>query len=85
MRITVDTDRCVGSAQCSRTEPRVFDQDDEYGTVVLLDPEPPPERYAAVRTAAHVCPVRAIEWFESGSNEPDKNVISNSVREGTAP
>lgn len=95
MRISVDTTRCVGSAQCSRTEPRVFDQDDEDGTVVLLLPEPPAELHAAVRTATDICPVRAIHATESGlcfepfSNTPRQDGSSESrlptVREGTVP
>lgn len=44
---------------CVLTEPAVFDQDDD-GTVLLLDPAPPAAGHAAVRDAALVCPAGAI-------------------------
>jgi ferredoxin len=94
VEVRVDADRCVGSGQCSRTEPRVFDRDDEDGTVVLLTPYPSGETHAGVRVAADVCPVRAIavidiDCFEPGSSGPGHHVSSDcpvpTVREGTAP
>jgi len=95
MKVTVDTDRCVGSGQCSRAVPQVFDQDDEDGTSVLLLPLPPAELQAGVRLAVDLCPVRALAIFESPVGlEPDSigsadHVTSHSrvpsVREGTAP
>jgi len=95
MKISVDTDRCVGSGQCSRAVPQVFDQDDEDGTSVLLVPLPPPELHAGVRLAVDICPVRALAivespvGLESDSTGSDDHVTSHShlpsVREGTAP
>ncbi|MFE9612163.1 ferredoxin [Streptomyces sp. NPDC006012] len=64
MKITVDQDRCCGAGQCVLTVPEVFDQRDEDGVVVLLDPEPAPELHAAVREAAAVCPAAAITVAE---------------------
>ena len=60
MRVQVDEDRCIGTGQCVFAAPDVFDQDDEYGVVVLLDENPPRELHADVRDAAHACPGRAI-------------------------
>jgi len=60
MRVTVDQDKCVGSGQCVLAADRVFDQRDEDGIVVLLDPEPPREVQPDVRRAAMVCPALAI-------------------------
>jgi ferredoxin len=60
MKATIDQDLCVASGQCVLTAPDVFDQRDEDGIVVLLEPEPPAERLADVRQAAAVCPARAI-------------------------
>jgi ferredoxin len=95
MKVSVDTVRCVGSGQCSRTEPRVFDQDDEEGTVVLLLPSPPANLYPGVREAADICPVRAISikepagGLDPGSSGSGDDVTSDShapsVREGTVP
>jgi ferredoxin len=60
MKVTVDRDKCIASGQCVLTAPDVFDQDDEEGTVVLLQPHPPAERLADMRQAAALCPALAI-------------------------
>jgi ferredoxin len=60
MRIRVDQDRCCGSGQCVIAVPSVFDQRDEDGVVVLLDPEPAPEVMPDVRRAVRGCPAEAI-------------------------
>ena len=41
MKVKVDQARCVASGNCVLTAPEVFDQRDEDGIVVLLDPSPP--------------------------------------------
>lgn len=60
MKITVDEDKCCGAGSCVLAAPDVFDQRDEDGVVVLLDPEPAAHLHAAVREAADVCPAAAI-------------------------
>ncbi len=60
MRVVVDVERCRGAGQCALTAPLVFDQDEEKGTVVVLDPEPPPVLHDAVRRAAGLCPNSVI-------------------------
>ncbi|PRY44972.1 ferredoxin [Umezawaea tangerina] len=60
MKITVDEDKCCGAGSCVLSAPEVFDQRDEDGVVVLLDPEPAEELHDAVREAAQVCPAAAI-------------------------
>ena len=60
MHVTVDQDKCVSSGQCVLTAGDVFDQRDADGIVVLLDPEPPADRLTDVRSAAALCPARAI-------------------------
>lgn len=60
MRIEVDRERCIGAGMCTLTAPDVFDQDEEDGRVVLLDPEPPEGRHPAARTAEASCPSGAI-------------------------
>ncbi|QMU71407.1 ferredoxin [Streptacidiphilus sp. P02-A3a] len=64
MRVTVDQEKCVGSGQCVLSAEKVFDQRDEDGIVVLLDPEPPADQHDDVRQAAIVCPAMAIDLVE---------------------
>ena len=64
MRVTIDQDKCVGSGQCVLAAPDVFDQRDEDGIVVLLDPEPPRDLDQDVRRSAMVCPALAIQLTE---------------------
>ena len=59
--ITVDVARCVGAGQCALTAPAVFDQDENEGTVVLLQPRPPAESHGKVVEAADLCPANAIQ------------------------
>jgi len=58
-RISVDTGKCIGSAQCVLAAPDVFDQDDD-GFVTLLDDSPTGEAEATARTARGICPAQAI-------------------------
>ncbi|MFB9904170.1 ferredoxin [Allokutzneria oryzae] len=60
MRVSARTDRCVSSGQCVLTAPEVFDQDDDQGLVVVLDPEPAPGLHERVREAEAMCPVQAV-------------------------
>jgi ferredoxin len=64
MRIEVDPSKCLTAGLCVLTEPRVFDQDIDQGTVVLLEEEPPEDLQAAVREAAKICPSGAIKVLE---------------------
>lgn len=68
MDVHVDRDRCLGAGMCALTAPRVFDQDEDEGLVLLLDARPPQEQRAAVRVAAGVCPASAITVTEHGSS-----------------
>ena len=60
MTVRLDQDRCVASGQCVLAAPDVFDQRDEDGIAVLLDPDPSTDHGEAVRHAAAVCPALAI-------------------------
>ncbi|MBT2385335.1 ferredoxin [Streptomyces sp. ISL-11] len=64
MRVSIDSDNCIGSGQCALTAPNVFTQDDDgFGTVL-----PGREDGAGdplVREAARACPVQAITVEES--------------------
>lgn len=63
MKIVVDRDKCIGSGQCVMTDPTLFDQDEDDGLVILLQPEPPADHEAAAKDAAMICPSQAI-WIE---------------------
>ena len=60
MKVAVDTDKCISSGQCVLAAPEVFDQRDEDGLAVLLNPSPPAELAVNVRQAATLCPAAAI-------------------------
>jgi ferredoxin len=64
MRIVTDTGRCVGAGQCALTEPRVFDQSDEDGTVVLLTDQADGDVLDNVRDAVDLCPSQALSLKE---------------------
>ncbi|MFJ2738275.1 ferredoxin [Streptomyces sp. NPDC087440] len=60
MRVEVERAKCVASGQCAMTAPAVFDQSEDDGTVVVLDPAPPREAHGQARQAAAMCPGSAI-------------------------
>jgi ferredoxin len=60
MKVTVDAGKCVAAGQCVLLAPQVFDQREEDGVVVLLDPEPAPAVHDAVHDAETLCPAAAI-------------------------
>jgi ferredoxin len=60
MRVTVDQEKCVASGQCVLAAADVFDQREEDGTVILLNPTPLAQLAEDVRRAAALCPARAI-------------------------
>jgi ferredoxin len=60
MKITVDQDKCIASGQCLLVAAEVFDQREEDGIVVLLNPSPDSALAEDVKQAASLCPGRAI-------------------------
>lgn len=61
VRVSVDVDRCCGSGQCALAVPGVFDQREEDGQVVLLQPRPPLVLLEDLRHARDRCPSDAID------------------------
>ncbi|MEU7132554.1 ferredoxin [Streptomyces sp. NPDC046261] len=63
MRVSIDSDLCIGSGMCALTAPQVFTQDDDgFGTVL-----PGREDGAGdplVKEAVRGCPVRAVTLEE---------------------
>ncbi|MCT2583409.1 ferredoxin [Actinophytocola gossypii] len=64
MRVVTDTERCIGAGQCVLTEPGVFDQSDDDGTVVLLTEHVEGEQVDTVREAVDMCPNQAISMVD---------------------
>jgi ferredoxin len=64
MRVAADRDVCIGAGNCVLSAPDVFDQDDDVGLVVLLEPDVTPEHADAVRTAVARCPSGALRVVE---------------------
>jgi ferredoxin len=60
MKIEADQDKCIGAGQCVLTAPELFDQRDEDGVVVVLQPDPPEDQVEAARNAAMLCPASAL-------------------------
>ncbi|WP_336208073.1 ferredoxin [Nonomuraea sp. LPB2021202275-12-8] len=65
MKVTVDEVKCCGAGQCVLIAPEVFDQNEDDGIVILLEPEPGEDQHAAVRESAAVCPAAAIVLSEA--------------------
>ena len=65
MRITVDRDLCIGSGNCVRMAPEIFDQDDD-GLVTLLVTDAG-AAFARVRQASAICPVGAVSLLQKES------------------
>lgn len=64
MRIVADTTRCVGAGQCVLSEPKVFDQSEDDGTVVLLRERPGEDEVEGVHEALDLCPSQALSLGE---------------------
>lgn len=64
MRITADTEVCVGAGMCALTLPDVFEQDEDEGTVVLRVHQPPPAWEASVRHVVGLCPSGALALLD---------------------
>lgn len=60
MNVHADPAVCIGAGQCALRAPAVFDQNEDDGTVMLLDTEPGTEHEKAVREAIALCPSGAI-------------------------
>jgi ferredoxin len=64
MRVVTDTARCVGAGQCVLTEPAVFDQSDEDGTVVLLKEHVEGDELTNAKEAVEMCPSQALSLVD---------------------
>ncbi|CAN5309687.1 ferredoxin [soil metagenome] len=60
MKVLADQAKCVSAGNCVARAPQVFDQDEDDGSVILLDATPPDDMAGVVREAAAACPAMAI-------------------------
>ena len=60
LNVVVAYQKCTAAGQCLLAAPNVFDQSDENGTIVLLDPNPPESERARVLDAINRCPASVI-------------------------
>ena len=63
MKAEANREVCIGAGMCVLTAPTCYDQDDD-GTVVVLQAEVPAEDEQLVRDAADSCPSGAISFVE---------------------
>ena len=59
MKLSIDSDRCIGSGQCAMIAPSVFTQDDD-GFGALLPGREDGGGDPLAREATRSCPVQAI-------------------------
>ncbi|MFI0214276.1 ferredoxin [Streptomyces lydicus] len=86
MQIRIDRTRCRGAGQCVLSAPRLFDQSEEDGMVVVLEATPPPELRDAARRAAALCPNSVIRIVESeGAADGDEGGGDKGRGEGGGP
>ncbi|GAA0473628.1 ferredoxin [Streptomyces stramineus] len=64
IRISLDSDLCIGAGQCALTAPNVFTQDDD-GFGALLPGREDGAGDPLAREAARSCPVQAITVEDS--------------------
>ena len=64
MKLIADTGKCVGAGQCVLTEPELFDQSEDDGTVIVLDDSPEGALVERARLAVLVCPSQALSLQE---------------------
>lgn len=60
MRIIADHGVCIGAGQCVRTDPSLFDQD-ENGLVKILHANLGEGKLNSAERASYVCPAQALK------------------------
>ncbi|MEO3843454.1 ferredoxin [Streptomyces sp. CNZ287] len=65
MQVETEIERCVASGMCTLLAPRVFDQDEATGQVVVLEERPAEEQWEAVDEAVRSCPAQVIRFEEA--------------------
>jgi ferredoxin len=64
MRISIDSEACMGTGFCGRIAPQLFRLDDTKLLSVVLQADVPPELEDSAREAETACPAAAITVTE---------------------
>jgi ferredoxin len=64
VEVEADRNRCIGAGQCVFTPPELFDQGEDDGLVLVLEPSPAPAQQDVARAAAAACPASVISLRE---------------------
>lgn len=67
MKLTIDRDACLRSAQCIYLHPDLFREGDDHVPVVLVE-EPQGEQLEKAEEAADICPASAIILASAGED-----------------
>ena len=59
MRVVLEADKCIGSANCEMLAPDVFEVQDDMVCRILIE-EPGPELAEDTEMAVEACPTRAL-------------------------
>ena len=65
--VRIDREMCIGSGNCVKVAPDLFDLDDE--SVCIFVPGAPEVPRAKVIDACEVCPVQALIVLDSSGNQ----------------
>jgi ferredoxin len=68
MRVSIDTDACMGTGFCGRIAPQLFRLDETTLVSSVLQAGVPPELEGAAREAEAACPAAAIVVTEGRSD-----------------
>ena len=66
MKLVLDTDACMGYANCVIEAPELFDIDEESDKAIILVENPDESFRAAAERAVRVCPAVALRIEDEG-------------------
>jgi ferredoxin len=64
MNISVDKEKCISTGNCVLAAAELFDQNEDDGTIIVLNDTPAPELQESARHAAATCPALVIQIRE---------------------
>lgn len=67
LRVVIERDICIGSANCTKLAPEVFVLDEQR--IITFQPDPPDIGRERLLEACGVCPVDALAAFEADGRQ----------------